>query len=271
MDGVHWLRALGRKLNDDSSTLIAAGVAFFAALAVIPAMAITVSIYGIFTSPEQAKHHVDALLEVLPESSVRLLEAQIQPVADFHNFHLSIGLVISILALLWTASNATRALVRAIAIAYGQRDQRSPLERRGSSLAVTLGAITITAGAVAVIAAIPVWFEMLDPDHVILTFGNLRWALIGLMVAAGLAVLYWRAPADRPGTWREILPGVLIATALWMAISLGFAAYVGSFGRYSETYGPLAGGAILLVWMWLSTVTVIVGAQINYLRSTGSH
>lgn len=262
------MRAFRDKHRDDGSSLVAAGVAFYGALAVIPASVIAVSMYGIFTSSIEAEAHVEALLEILPETTARTLEAQIHPLADLSHFHLTLGLVGSVVALLWTASNASRAMVRAICIAYGQRDLRSPLEARLAALGLTILVITIATVAVAVVAAVPVWLSFLDPDHVIVNFGNLRWGLIAVLVGGGITALYRVAPPSRPKTWRGVLPGALIATGLWMAISLGFSVYVSSFGRYNQTYGALGAGAVLMLWLWLSSLIVISGAQINVLRAS---
>lgn len=265
-----WLRSLGKRLQAESSTLVAAGVAFFGSLAVIPAMAIAVSIYGIFTNPSEAAVHVDALLGVMPEATVRALEAQIHPVADFSHFNLSISLILSVVALLWTVSNATRAMVRAVVIAYGQRHLRSPLETRLASIGVTVVVITVATAAVAIIAAIPIWLSVVDRDHVIVNFANLRWGLIVILFGSGVALLYRVAPPVKPGSWRSVFPGALIATGLWLAISFGFSTYVSEFGRYNETYGALGAGAVLLLWFWLSSLVVILGAQINALLTESS-
>lgn len=266
MNATQWLRAL-QKLQADGATLIAAGVAFFAALAVIPAMAIAVSIYGIFTSPSDAENHVDALLGVMPEATARALEAQINPIADFSHFHLSLSLIVSIAALLWTVSNATRAMVRAVVIASGQRHLRSPLETRLASIGLAVAVIVIATASVAVIAAVPIWLGVIDRTGAIVTFENLRWGLIVVLFGGGIGLLYRAAPAIRPESWRAVLPGTAIATGLWLAISFGFSFYVSAFGRYNQTYGALGAGAVLLLWFWLSSLVVILGAQVNMLLS----
>jgi membrane protein len=259
------LGALGKRLQAESSTLVAAGVAFFASLAVIPAMAIAVSVYGIFTNPQEAESHVDALLGVMPEATARALEAQIRPVADFSHFNLSLSLIVSVVALLWTVSNATRAMVRAVVIAYGQRHLRSPLETRLASIGLTVVVITVATAAVGVVAAIPIWLSVVDRTHALVNFANLRWGLIVILFGGGIALLYRFAPPTRPESWRAVLPGAVAATGLWLAISFGFSTYVSEFGRYNETYGALGAGAVLLLWFWLSSLVVILGAHFNAL------
>lgn len=257
------LQALAERIRSDNVSLIAAGVSFFAALAVIPATVIAVSLYGIFTSPRQAELHVESLLEVLPTTTARTLEAQIQPIADFSHLHLSFGLIVSVVALLWTVSNAARAIVRAVVIAAGQGASRSRLEGRLASLGIAVLMITVATAAVAVIAAMPAWFAALDPDHVILTFSNMRWALVGVLFIGGVLALYRAAPPVRAETWRAVVPGAVLAASLWVLLSIGFSVYVSNFGRYNETYGALGAGAVLLLWFWLSSIVIIIGAQVN--------
>lgn len=247
--------------------MVAAGVAFFGALAVVPALIIAVSVYGIFTDPSEAESHVAALLDVMPDETARALEAQIHPIADFSHFHLTIGLVVAALALLWTTSNASRAMVRAVCIAAGQTTGRSSLERRLAAVGLTLVVILVVTAAIGMIAAVPVWLSFLDPNHVVVNFGNLRWALLALLVGAGTAALYRSAPPNRPESWSLVMPGALLATGLWLVISIGFSVYVSSFANYNETYGALGAGAVLLLWLWLSALSLIVGAQFNAVRA----
>ena len=260
------LTSLRDKIRSDGSSLVAAGVAFYGALATIPGLILLVSFYGIFTDTAQAERHVDLLLDVLPATTVRALEAQIHPLADFSHFHLSLGLLVSVAAILWTVSNAARAIVRAVVIAYGQAGRKSRFEARLVSIGVALGFIVLGTLALGLIAAIPAWLTVFDPDHALVNFANLRWGLIAAVAVVGTTALYRLAPPDRPPTWRAVLPGSLIATALWLAVSLGFSLYVSNVARYNATYGGLASGAVLLLWFWLTAAIIILGAQLNFVR-----
>ena len=160
-------------------------------------------------------------------------------------------------------SNATRAVVRGVKIAYDQEDERSILEGRAVAIGVTVAAIVITTTALAVIAAVPVWLQRFDPAHAVVTFGNLRWILIGVGFAVVTGLLYrWAPPASRGG-WRAIVPGTILATATWTVTSIGFSIYVSSFGRYNETYGALGAAVVLLLWFWLTFLAILIGAEFN--------
>ena len=262
---------LGHEMRRDNVPLVAAGVAFYAVLAMLPALIIAVSIYGLFTNTAEAERQIESLLEVLPESTVRVIEAQMQPIADLSHTGLGIGVIVSLVALLWTVSNAIRALVRAVVIAYDQDGQRSPLERRYAALGITIVAISGGLVVLALIAAVPVWLNRFDPTNAIVTFGNLRWLFIGAVMVGGTAFLYRYSPPRRPASWGAVMPGVLVATLLWTIVSLGFSVYVSSFATYNQTYGTLGAAIVLLLWFWFTALAVILGAEINEVLATRAH
>jgi membrane protein len=243
--------------------IVAAGVAFYAVLALIPMMLLAVSLYGLFTTVEEAERQVEALLEVLPQSTVDVLEEQIFAVAESRSSALSLGFLVSIVLLVWTVSNATRALVKAVKIAYDQEGQTSLLEKRWVAMALTLGVVIAMIIALATIAALPILLAAVDGGHPLVSFSMLRWILIGGAVALGIAALYRYAPPTRPDGWRSVVPGTIFASIMWVVVSIGFSVYVASFGNYNETYGTLGAAVILLLWFWLSALAVILGAEVN--------
>ncbi|MCL1601591.1 MAG: YihY/virulence factor BrkB family protein, partial [Actinomycetia bacterium] len=170
---------------------------------------------------------------------------------------------VSLALFVWTVSNATRAVVRGVKIAYDQESERSILEHRAVAVGVTLSAIVITLIALAVIAAVPVWLQRFDPTNAIVTFGNFRWVLVGAGFALVTGLLYRFAPPRRPDNWRSIVPGAIFATAMWTFTSIGFSIYVSSFGRYNETYGTLGGAVVLLLWFWFTFLAILIGAELN--------
>jgi membrane protein len=257
------VRDVAREMRHDNVAIIAAGVAFYSVLAMLPALVIAVSVYGLFTNTTEAERQIDALLEVIPESTVRVLEAQMRTVSDLSEAGLSLGVLVSLLALVWTVSSAVRAMIRAVVIAYDQDELRSSLERRHVALGLTVVFLSAGLVALALIAAVPVWLRRFDPTDAIVTFGNFRWLLIGVSMVGGTALLYRFAPPRRPESWRAVAPGAVAATLLWTLVSIGFSIYVSSFGRYNQTYGVLGAAIVLLLWFWLTAVAVILGAELN--------
>ena len=266
----HWvheildiLKSIREEARHDNIVLVAAGVAFYAVLAILPALFIAVSLYGFFTDPAEVERQIESILEILPSSGAGILDTQMRAIAATPQTHLSIGFAVSLAALFWTVSNATRAIVGAIKIAYDQETERSPLEKRSAALGLSVVAILGGVVLLAIIAAVPIWLKRFDPTHAIVTFGNFRWLLLvgGFGLITGL--LYRYAPPIRPEGWKRVLPGVVLATTLWLASSIGFSVYVSSFGKYNETYGTLGGAVVLLLWFWFTSLAVIVGAELN--------
>ena len=256
-------RQIRAETQRDNTVLVAAGVAFYAVLAVIPALVIAVSLYGLFTDIDEAERQIEAMLEVLPGSASQIVETQMRSLARTSPASLSIGFAVSLVAFAWTVSNATRAIVRGVKIAYDQEDEQSLLERRDIALGTTVVGIVSMLAALALVAAVPIWLRRFDPTHAIVTFGNFRWMLVGALFALLAGLLYRYAPPQRPSGWTNVLPGTLAATLIWTVASIGFSVYVSSCGRYNETYGTLGAAVVLLRWFWFSSLAILLGAELN--------
>jgi membrane protein len=262
-NAVSVVRDLRHEMQHDNVVIISAGVAFYAVLAILPALFISISLYGIFTTPLEAERQVASLLVVLPDSVEGTLDTQMRTIAATSHASLSLGFAASTVALLWTVSNATRAMVRAVKIAYDQETERSPLERRWVSLAISIAVIIGGIIALSLVAAVPVWLKRFDPTHAIVTFGNTRWLFLIAGTSFVVGLLYRYAPPHKPDSWRDVVPGVITATVMWVATSLGFSVYVSSYGSYNATYGALGAAVVLLLWFWLTALSVIFGAELN--------
>ncbi len=262
----YWL-AIGndvrREARSDHAVIIAAGVAFYAVLALLPAMFIAVTLYGLFANVADAEQQIDGLLAVLPAESAALLTAQLSSIASGSSAGLSVGFALSITAFLWTVSNATRAMIGAVKIAYDQEEHRSILESRAVAIGLTFLVIGGGVLVLAMIAVVPVVLQRFDPTDAIVTIGNTRWVAIAGGAVLVIGLLYRYAPPLRPDGWRDVLPGAVLATVLWSGASIGFSVYVSSYGKYNATYGVLGAAVILLLWFWISSLSVILGAEFN--------
>jgi len=247
----------------DNVVIIAAGVAFYAVLALLPALFIAVSLYGLFTNTTEAERQIELFLDVLPESASLALSAQMRSIAATSQANLSFGFIASTVALIWTVSNAIRAMVAAVKIAYDQEEERSIFESRPVAMALTVFVIAGTIIALAVVAAVPALLQGIDPTDAVITLSNIRWIAVGAGLLVTVGLLYRYAPPIRPEGWRDVLPGALLATGLWSAASVAFSVYVSSIASYNATYGTLGGGVVLLLWFWLSALAVILGAELN--------
>lgn len=248
-------------------SLMAAGVAFYGFLAVFPTLIAAVMIFGLATSPDEAERHIAAQAEILPESVLPLVETAAQNAAAQSPGALSLGVALALAVALWSASAGAAGLMSAATVAYGEAETRSFVRARATALAITAGAIVAAPVALGLVAALPVAFRVLGVGGEVWAWAIqiLRWLALAAGVFFALSLIYRVAP-DRPAPGaREVAPGAAVATGLWLAASALFSAYMASVGEtsYGQTYGPFAGVAIFMLWLFLSAYVVLFGAEIN--------
>lgn len=250
--------------GDDHVGLSAAAVAFYSFLALIPALAALVSILGLVARGRNPDEVITDLFGALPDDARSLLTDQLGTISSQSSGSLSFGLVIGIALSLWTASGAVGQLVNTINIAYDEEETRSWLYRKAMALGLTLGAVVFVAVAIFVVVAFP---ELISRTG--LGVGTRRllniliWPGLAVSFGAALALLYRIAPDRRAAHWKWVSVGSIFAVLAWVAVTLGFRVYVSSFGSYNETYGSLAAVVVILLWLWLTAVIVLLGAEIN--------
>ena len=262
-----WWQVVRRAFKESSADnvpILAAGVAFFAFLAIFPAMIAAITLYGIFADPETVAAQVRDLSAALPEQAQPILADQLQSVASASGGALGIGLVVSLLAAVWSASSGTGNLLKAINIAYDEDESRGFLKVRGLALALTLGAIVFLLLTLALVAVVPVVLNVLPLGPVGTILAQvLRWVLLVALVVAALAVTYRIAPDRDQPRFSWVTTGSLVATVLWIIGSIAFSLYVNNFGSYNKTYGAIAGVVVLMLWLYLTSYIVLLGAEIN--------
>lgn len=247
-------KAVLARMKVDNVSLLASAVAFWAMLALVPALVALVSLYGLVADPADIERQVTESTQALPVEAQRLIVTQLQAVVDAPAAGLGTGLIIGLAVALWAASAGMRTLTTAIGVVYGdQAGDRGAVAERGRALALTLGAVAFVAAFVAVIALVPA-------DNPVVWV--LRWLLLGGGLVLAIGVLYRLGPATRPAQ-RLLTPGAVTAAVLCVVVSLLFSIYTSTFGSYNETYGSLAAVIILLLWLQLTAMTVLVGAELN--------
>jgi len=248
-------------LRDDHVSLSAAGVAFFGFLALIPALAAVISVYGLVAEPADVQRRMNELFTALPAEARDLLTDQITRLTESSSSSLGVGLVISVALALWSASSGMAHLLEAINIAYGEQDQRGPVARRGIALVMTVGVLVVVGLAVAGFGAA----AALDDSNTVVRWlvRVVTWVVAAAVFVAVLAVLYRHGPDRDEPRWRWVSPGAVVALVGFLAITVGFGVYVSNFGSYDQTYGSLASIVILLFWMYLSAFAVVLGAELN--------
>jgi membrane protein len=258
------LKRVKAEVKDDNVGLLAAGVAFYAMLAIFPAIIAVVTIYGMVADPDQVKTQVGEFAKSLPSGADQLLTKQLTDVANAGRQALSIGLVISLLALLWSVSSGVQGLIKSLNVIYDEKETRGFVKLRGLSLLLTLGAIVVTVVALALITVFPGVIDGLGLGRAGQVAASVaRWVVLAVLVLLALGVVYRLGPDRANPRWRWVSPGAVVALVLWLLGSVGFSYYVDNFGKYNQTYGALAAVIILLLWLFLSAFAVLLGAEFN--------
>ncbi len=259
-----WLQVVKRgwaEAKVDQVPLLGAGVAFYAFLALFPALIALVTLYGLFADPAVIAEQVNSLA-ALPAEVRTLIVDQIN---SQNRSALGVSAVLSILLALFSASGGVNNLMTAINVAYDEEDKRNFLKKRLLALALTLGAIVFIVIMLGLVAVVPPLLESLFGDSPVLQFllQAARWVLLVVLVAGALAVLYRVAPDRDAPKMRWVSVGAGVATVLWLLASIGFSVYVSTFGNYAKTYGVFAGIIVLLFWLWITSYAILLGAEIN--------
>jgi membrane protein len=260
-----WKQVLLRtkqQIKEDNIPLLAAGVAFYAFIALFPALIAAVTVYGLVADPEQVEEQISSFGDALPTEAATLLNDQLTSIAGSSSSALGWGLLLSLGGALFAASGGMQNLVKAVNIAYDEEETRGFIKLRLLALALTLGAIVFIVVTIGLIAVLPV---LLDGLGAVGRFAAqvARWAGLVVFVLVALGVIYRFAPDRDDPKLKWVGLGSGVATLLWILGSAAFSLYVSNFGKYSETYGALAGVVILLLWLWLTCLIILIGAEIN--------
>ncbi len=252
------------EIADDHVSMIAGSIAFYGLLAIFPAIAAMISIWGLLFDPQQIVEQIRSVTGALPEGAGGLINSQVETVAAGAGTGASIAAVIGILFALYSASKGVQAMIEGLNIIYDEEEKRGFIMLYLMTFLLTLGMIAILIVALGAIAVLPTLLGNLGlPDVLRNLLDYARWPVLVLVALIGLAMLYRYAPSREKARWRWVSPGALVATLLWVIASIAFSIYVSNFASYNETYGSLGAVVILLMWFWVSAFVVLVGAEIN--------
>ena len=252
--------------NIDNNRLlsVAAGVVFYAILALFPALAALVSLYGLFADAGTIDSNLSMLAGVLPGGALGILHEQLQRLTSRAGSGLSFGFAFGLLVALWSANSGSKAVIDALNVAYGVKETRSFVRLSLVAFAFTLGGIVALMLAVSAIVAAPIVLAYLGLGGLATgLIAALRWLGLLLLAIIGLAVLYRYAPNRPEPLWVWLSPGSLAAAILWLVASLLFSWYIANFGTYDVTYGSLGAAIGMMMWMWISMIVVLAGAEFN--------
>jgi len=253
-----------RSIPENRILSTSGGVAFFALLAVFPAVATIVSLYGLFADASAIRGHLSLLAGILPGGVLELIGQQIGLIIAQDSDTLSLAFVVGFLVALWSANSGVAALFDALNVVYGEKEKRSLLRFYATTFLLTLGMVGVVILAISAVVVAPVAFTFMGfvtPAGRLLSI--LRWPALFVSVFAWLAVIYRYGPSREDAKWRWVTWGSAMAAVLWLAASMLFSWYVANFDSYNRTYGSLGAGVGFMIWIWLSVVIVLLGAALN--------
>ncbi len=259
------LQRAWREAGDDNVGIIAAGVAFYGFLALVPLLGAIVLTYGLIAEPQTVLRNMGSLTSVMPADAAKLIGEQLMNVVKTSGSKKGIGLVLALGLALFGARNGAGSIITALNIAYEEKETRSFVRINLLALGMTVAAVLVAVIAMIAIAAMG-HLETLFPNApgIILIAGKvLSYALVALGGAAGAATLYRYGPSRDEARWVWLTPGSIGASILWLALTLGFGFYVAKFANYSATYGSLGTVVVMLTWLYLSSYVLLLGAELN--------
>jgi membrane protein len=252
------------RTGEDRLLATAAGVVFFGLLAVFPAITALVSCYGLFANPSTIGDNLQTLSLMLPEGSFQIVQDQIGRVLMKGNTALGATFLFGLGLAVWSANAGVKAVIDALNVVYEEREKRSFVRLNLLSLAFTCAGIAALLLMVSAVVAAPLLLDhvgLAPESRIIISIA--RWPLLLLILLAALAVLYRFGPSRRPARWQWLGVGTLAAALLWIAGSSLLSWYLSNFANYSATYGSLGAAIGLMMWMWMSAIIVLCGAELN--------
>jgi membrane protein len=252
------------QIGDDRLLAVAAGAVFYMLLALFPAITALVSLYGLLADPATINDHLLLLQGVMPEAAIGIVKEQVTRLAQTSNGALGLGFFFGLALALWSANAGMKAIIDALNVVYDEREKRGFVNLTLVALSFTLGGIAFIIVALAAVVLFPLvlaWigFESRSGELVAI----LRWPALLVIVVLALGVLYRYGPSRSPARWQWLSIGTVLAALAWLAVSALFSWYLANFGHYDATYGSLGAAIGLMMWLWLSVIVLLIGAELN--------
>ena len=253
-----------QRTSDDRLLAVAAGVVFYALLALFPAITALVSLYGLFATPSTINQHLSLANGLLPSGATDIVQEQVNRLVQKGNGRLGFGFLAGLAFALWSANSGMKAMFDALNVVNNEKEKRGFIKLNLISLAFTIGAILATLLAIAAVVVLP----LLVGHFGLASFGRgwlqwLRWPVLLALVVLGLAVLYRFGPSRTDAHWEWLSVGSAFAAVAWLGGSALLSWYLANFANYDATYGSLGAAIGLMIWMWVSSIVILLGAELK--------
>ncbi len=242
---------------------VAGGVAFFLLLAIFPALAAFVSIYGLFSDVESVTRELERLAVIFPREAVGLIGDELITLSGRPHTTLGAAFALSVLASVWSANAGMKSLFDGLNVAYGETEKRPYLRRTLITYAATLGALALLTVTTSLTVAAPAVLHALGFHGLRLWWAPLRWLILYLVAAQAFTLAYRVGPSREPARWRWVYCGGAAAALIWLIGCIAFSLYIDSFTRLGATYGSLGAVIALMLWLWFTMMVVLIGAELS--------
>jgi membrane protein len=251
-------------ISDHRVFALAAGMTFYSLLAIFPALAALVAVYGLFSDPASITAHLDQISGFMPSGAIDVARDQLTRVASKGNQTLGFTFAFGLAVSLWSANAAMKSLFDTLNIVYAEQEERSFIRLNAISLTFTAAAVAFILIAITAVAVLPVALEYLGfASFTDLLLRLARWPALFIVLTIALALIYRFGPSRQAPKLRWITWGSAISALLWLAASALFSFYAANFGNFNATYGSLGAVIGFMTWMWISAITVLIGAELN--------
>lgn len=251
-------------LASDRILLIAAGVTFYVLLSIFPAISVFVSLYGLVADPASVVDRLAFFGSAMPEQAFELILGQLRSLVAAPPAGLSLTLLGSLAIALWSANAGMKALFEAMNVAYGETEKRGIVRLNLTSLSFTFAALVLGVLVITLAGIVPAVLDYLSLGRwTELIIRIARWPLLLVLIAVAIMALYRLGPSREPAKLRWLSWGAVFSTGAWLAAAVAITFYLGHMADYNATYGALGASIGFMVWVWVSVIIVILGAELN--------
>jgi membrane protein len=260
----HVLKRAAAGFSEDRVMAEAASVTFYGLLALFPAIASLISLYGLFTDPASLSDQLKGLGGIVPGGGLDIIKGQITALTSSGHKALGFGAIVGVATSLWSANAGMKSLFDALNVVYHEHEKRSFVRLTLTSLTFTLGAVGFVIVALLAVVGLPILLNFIGLGSVTETLLDLgRWPFMLAVLTGGLALIYRYGPSRNQARWQWVSWGGGVAAVGWVLVSLAFSFYVSHFGNYNKTYGSLGAVIGFMTWIWISSIVVLMGAELN--------
>lgn len=258
------IRGVVAAIGEDRLLANAAAVTFYGLLALFPALATLISLYGLIADPHAIGDQLASIRGVVPGGGMQIINDQVHSLLGAPHQALGLGAIFGILVALWSANSGMKALFDALNVAFEARERRGFVKLTLITIGFTLGAMVFLIAALGALVAVPAIIHFIGLGHAgDLLLSLLRWPALLALVGLVVTILYRYGPSRPDARWRWISWGSGFAALAFLATSLLFSFYVENFGSYNKTYGSLGAAVGFMTWIWISTTIVLIGAELD--------